>query len=155
MREKSYEGVPFTNKFRGFRTLGHYSDLEYRTFAKQLKKRLDEYFLDDCYFSISTSMGPDVTVKVTTSKNGNTYDITPLGDWDRYVDATMYTSVNEWEYRVLVDMLNLLDEDIVYMKSSVSKILNAVKNNQPLDEVEDVEDDTFGEIKRRVFGHGK
>lgn len=155
MSEGSYKWVPFSSTLRGFRTLGHYSNQEYRAFAKQLKKRLDEYFLDDCYFIVSTKIGPNAVVKVTTSKNGNTYEITPIGDWDGYTERNTYTSSEEYEYYVLIDILRDLSEDIDCMKESVSKILNAVKNNQPLDEGEGNEEDAFEEIRRRVLGCGK
>lgn len=135
MSGKKNIGVPFTGTFRGFFSLGHYSTKEYRAFSKQLKKKLDEYFIDDCYFSISTSVGPNALIKVTVSKNGNTYMLQPMSDWRMYTKNNIHTTIDEWEYRALVDLVNMLDEDLTYVKGAVSKIMNAVKNNQPLSAV--------------------
>ena len=141
MSEKNYQKVPFIDKFRGLFSLGHYSTKEYNAFIKQLQKKLDEYFIDDCYFSISTSVGPNALIKVTTNKNGNTYEIQPIGDWDRYTENNVHTTIAEWEYYAFVDLVDMLDEDMTYMKGKVSRILDAAKNNQPIEEG-DEEDDT-------------
>ena len=125
----------------GFFSLGHYSTKEYNAFTQQLQKKLDEYFIDDCYFSISTSVGPNALIKVTTSKNGNTYEIQPMGDWDRYTENNVHTTIAEWEYYAFVDLVDLLGDDLAYVKDSVSKIMNAAKNNQPLSAVSQGDDD--------------
>lgn len=137
MSKESYKGVPFSKKFRGVRTFGHYTDKEYRAFIEQMKKRLDEYFLDDCCLGVSTRAGSSAMVRVTTSKNGNTYEIVRLEDWRGPSPMLGYMSDAEYEYYALNDLLQLLDDDIVYMKERVSKIMNAVKNNQPLEGDED------------------
>ena len=143
-KAKNYKEVPFIDKFRGFFSLGHYSTKEYNAFIKQLKKKLDEYFLEDCYFTIHTSVGPNALIKVTTSKNGNTYELQPMGDWYTYTENNVHTTVEEWEYYAFVDLVDMLDEDLTYMKDRVSKIINAVKNNQPLSVVMPDDDDTKG-----------
>ena len=145
MSKESYKKVPFIDRFRGFFSLGHYSTKEYNAFIKQLQKKLDEYFIDDCYFSISTSVGPNALIKVTTNKNGNTYEIQPMGDWDRYTENNMHTTIAEWEYYAFVDLVDLLDDDLAYVKDSVSKIMNAVKNNQPLSVAPQGDNDTSDE----------
>ena len=164
-KAKNYKRVPFIETFRGFFSLGHYGTKEYRAFSKQLKKKLDEYFIDDCYFSISTSVGPNALIKVTTNKNGNTYEIQPMGDWDMYTENNVHTTIAEWEYYALVDLVDMLDEDLTYVKDKVSSIVSAVKNNQPLSVVlDDDNDDTdndasdegrasFEQVLLSAFGH--
>ena len=53
----------------------------------------------------------------------------------------MHTTIAEWEYYAFVDLVDMLDEDMTYMKGKVSRILDAAKNNQPIEEG-DEEDDT-------------
>lgn len=123
-------------RFKGFVTTSYYTDEEYKAFTKQVLKKLDEYFVDDCSFVMS--LRAKVIINVICSSKGNRYRIS----YDEDVLDTYGQSKAEFDHYAYSVLLDNLEKDINYLKDSVNKIIDAARTGTPLvNECPDSDDD--------------